>query len=291
MPRLPQSIILAAGAALVLAACSDSSSPAHGAGTINLSLATRAPTGAPIMAAAPDTQLVGEDTLIIDSAQVVLRKIDLERVEDSGACSDTASAQAMDGEHDGDDEHEGDGDDGHDDACEEIKAGPMILDLPLTPGTVQTFSVTVDTGTFEKVHFQIHSLTGNPADQALLALHPEFEGISVRVVGTFNGTPFTFTNDLTANQQFRFAEPLAVGTAGPVDLTILVDVNTWFVNGDMLIDPASAASGQPNEGVVTHNIRNSFHTFHDENHDCHDDDGDGEHHGGDDGPVALGGMH
>jgi hypothetical protein len=284
--RLSQpSLILAAGAVLTLAACSDSGSPAGGAGLINLSIATRAPSGAPIMAAAPDTQVTGSDTLIIDSAQVVLRKIDLERVEDSASCSE--SFAAMDGDNEGDGGHEGDGDDGHEDACEELKAGPMILDLPLTPGTVQTFSVSVDTGTFEKAHFQIHRLVSNPEDQALLALHPEFDGISIRVVGTFNGTPFTYTNDVTANQQFRFSEPLAVGTAGPVDLTLLVDVNTWFVVGGVLVDPASAAGGQPNEGAVTHNIRNSFHTFHDEDHDCHDDDGDGEHHGGDDISAAA----
>lgn len=273
MRHSSNSLILAAGAILALSACSDNGSPGtNGAGRINFSIATAAPTGSPIVAAAPDTQVTGTDTLIIDSAQVVLRKIDLERVDDSAGCPES-------------DEHM-DGGDGHDDECEGLKAGPLILDLPLTPGTIQTFSVTVDTGTFEKVHFQIHKLTGNPDDQALLALHPEFADISVRVVGSFNGVPFVYTNNVTANQQFRFAEPLAVGTAGPVDLTLLVDVNTWFLSGGVLVDPATAASGQPNEGAVTHNIRNSFHTFHDENHDCHDDDGDGEHHGGDDSSSA-----
>jgi hypothetical protein len=285
MKLFQPSLILAAGAALALAACSDSGAPAS-TGLVNLSVATRAPTGAPIAAAAPDTQVTGTDTLIIDSAQVVLRKIGLERAEGSGACEVTVAA--MNGHDVGEDDNEGDGNDGHADACEEINAGPMILDLPLTPGTVQTFSVSVDTGTFEKVHFQIHKLTSDPADQALLALRPEFLDISIRVVGTFNGTAFVYTNDLTANQQSTFSAPLVVGTAGPVDLTLLVDVNTWFVGEGALIDPATAASGQPNEGIVTHNIRNSFHTFHDENHDCHDDDGDGEHHSSDDsGPVGF----
>jgi len=270
-------IILAVGAIFAAAACSDNSAPASApAGQLSLSLATRAAAGAAVAAMAPDSQIVGNDTLIIDTAQVVLRKIDLERV------SDTALAC-------GESEAEGDSHDGHIDDCEELKAGPLILELPLTPGATQGFSVAIDTGTFAGVHFQIHKLTDDAADQALLAQHPEFTSISIRVVGTFNGTPFVFTNDVTANQEFQFAQPLTVATAGNVDLTLLVDVNTWFSNGGALIDPATAGPGDENEGTVTHNIRNSFHTFHDENHDCHDDDGDGEHQSGDaTSSVALG---
>ncbi len=271
------SMVLAVGALAGLAACSDSGSPASpNAGNLQFNLATRAAGAAAVSAAAPDSQFNGSDTLVIDSAQVILRKIDLERARDTvGACTEA--------------DHQGGSNDGHEDDCEEIKAGPVILDLPLTPGTIQGFTVPVDSGTFRGVHFQIHKLTGNPADQALLALHPEFANISVRVVGSFNGTPFVFTNDVSANQEFQFATPVSLATAGNIDLTLLVDVNTWFTNGGGLVDPSTAGSGGANEGTVTHNIRNSFHTFHDENHDCHDDDGDGEHHGGDDSSsVALG---
>ena len=268
------STILAAGAVSTLAACSNSgSAPTNtNAGTLSMSVATRASTGAAIragMAAASDSVVNGSDTLIIDTAQVILRKIDLERVRDSmGAC--TAA------------DHMGGSNDGHDDDCEELKAGPLVLTLPLTPGTSQGFSVPVDSGTFAGVHFQIHKLTANPADQALLALHPEFADISVRVVGSFHGTPFVYTYDVSAIQEFRFAAPVTLATAGNIDLTLLVVVGTWFSNGSALVDPSTAGSGGANQNLVTHNIRNSFHTFHDENHDCHDDDGDGEHHGGDD---------
>ena len=267
------STLLAAGAVTALAACSDSGSPAGApAGQLSMSVATRAAGGAAVragLAPTSDSVFNGSDTLIIDTAQVILRKIDLERVRDTaGACTEA--------------DHEGGSNDGHDDDCEELKAGPLVLTLPLTPGTAQGFTVAVDTGTFAGVHFQIHKLTSNPADQALLALHPEFADISVRVVGSFNGTPFVYTNDVTANQEFRFAAPVALATAGNIDLTLLVDVNTWFSNGGAIVDPSTAGNGGENENLVTHNIRNSFHTFHDENHDCHDDDGDGEHHGGDD---------
>ncbi len=282
------SFFLAAGAALALAACSDGSGPAsRPMGTIALSVATRAPSGAPSPAFASDTQSTATDTLILDTVQVVLRKISLGRAGMEEDCEGGGDDQGEDvavARMDGDSsDHDGEHHDGGDDACERLEAGPLIIDLPLTPGAEQTFTVSVDTGTFDRVHYQIHKLTGDSGDQALLALHPEFTDISIRVVGSFNGTAFTYTNSLTANQMQMFTTPISVTTAGPVDLTLLVDVTTWFKSGDMLLDPTAAA----NDDTITHNIRASFRTFHDEDHDCHDDDGE-EHHGGEDVAVNLG---
>jgi hypothetical protein len=275
--------MMAAGTALVLAACSDGSGPAsRPMGTIALSVATRAPTGSPSPAFASDTQSTATDTIILDTVQVVLRKISLGRDGMEEDCEAGGDNQGGDTPvalmHDDSAHHEGD-----DDACERLEAGPLIIDLPLTPGAQQSFTVTVDTGTFDRVHYQIHKLTADSGDQALLALHPEFTDISIRVVGSFNGTAFTYTNGLTANQMQKFTTPISVTTAGPVDLTLLVDVSTWFKSGDMLLDPTVAA----NDGTITHNIRASFHTFKDEDHDCHDDDG-GDHHGGEDVAINLG---
>ena len=281
-------------AALILAACSSSSTPSTaGAGRIAFSIATRPATaGAPVMLASPDSQVVNQDTLVFDSVEVVLRKIDLQRLNADSTCGDGQVAMS-------DGQGEGSGHDGNNDACEEVNAGPSIVELPLTPGATQAFTVSVDTGTFGGMHLQIHLLGANPGDQALLAQRPEFAGISVRAKGTFksgtaDATDFVYINDLTANQEMQFASPLTVGTAGPVDLTLLVDVHTWFVdNSGNLIDPATAQLGQPNAGIVTRNIRRSFHAFRDENHDgCDDHDennqGGGWHHdgGGGDNQIA-----
>lgn len=271
------SLRIAAGsaAALILAACSSSNPSTAGTGRIAFSIATRASTAAaPFLLAAPDSQAVGQDTLVFDSVQIVLRKIDLERTGASVNCGDQPDGMS----------------DGNEDACEEVNAGPSIVDLPLTPGASQAFTVSVDTGTFGQMHLQIHLLGANPADQALLAQRPEFAGISVRAKGTFksgtaDATDFIYINDLTANQEIQFASPLTVGTAGPVDLTLMVDVHTWFLDGSgNLIDPSTATLGQPNGDIVTHNIRRSFHAFKDENHDGCDDNneqgGGGNHDGG-----------
>jgi len=278
------SLRIAAGsiAALFLAACSSSNSPNSATlGRVSFSIATRSSApAAPVMLASPDSQVVNQDTLVFDSVEVVLRKIDLQRQNADSAC-ETQQVAMSDGM--------GEGSDGNEDACEEVNAGPSLVELPLTPGATQAFTVSVDTGTFNGMHLQIHVLTDNPGDQALLAQHPDFAGISVRSKGTFNGSEFVYTNDLTANQELQFASPLTVGTAGPVDLTLMVDVHTWFVAADgSLIDPNTAAAGQPNEGLVTQNIRRSFHAFEDSNHDGEDDhnEGGGGNGGGGDNQIA-----
>ncbi|OGU00384.1 MAG: hypothetical protein A2085_02970 [Gemmatimonadetes bacterium GWC2_71_10] len=53
------------------------------------------------------------------------------------------------------------------------------------------------------------------------------------------------------------------------NLTIRMDVRTWFRVGGTgaLIDPASANVGQPNEGAVRENIKNSIEAFEDDDRD------------------------
>jgi hypothetical protein len=273
---------LAIAATLALAACSQGGNgPGPTGQKVAFSVATRpagaAPAPAFAVAAAPETLAVGNDTIVFDTVQVLLRKVNLER---SGATEDCETEQ------EGGSNSQNvapitptNGDDGHEDDCEEVAAGPIILPLPLSEGATHVFSVQVDTGTFGGVHFQIHKPTDDPADQALVTQHPEFVGISVRALGQFNGTAFSYTNDLTANQHMQFPSPISVTDATPIDLTIMVDLATWFKDqGGNLVDPASAATGQPNEGLVTDNIKNSFHAFKDHDHDGEDDDHEGGGH-------------
>src|SRR5204862_7797339 len=85
--------------------------------------------------------------------------------------------------------------------CEELEAGPILVDLPLG-GLERMFEATVPAGTFDELRFQIHkpSDDGDAADHAFLVAHPDFAGVSIRVKGTFNGTDFTYTSDLNVEQ-------------------------------------------------------------------------------------------
>ena len=248
-------------ATLILAAgCGNATGPGAGP-NVSLSFSTR-PAGvaaAPARAAAStaataaDTLSDGTNTLVITSAQLVLKKIELER-QDAATCDSTPEPAG----------------------CEDFETGPLLVGLPLDTGAMQQVAVAIPPGTYTGVQFEVHSVSGSDAqDSTFLQQHPDFAGISMRVQGTYNGTPFTYTTDLDVEQELELAAPLVVSdTTKATNLTISVVVADWFkaMNGT-LIDPATAAVGQPNEGLVKDNIKNSMKAFEDRNEDGNQQNG------------------
>ena len=156
--------------------------------------------------------------------------------------------------------------------CGQLRLGPILVDLPLNGGVSHEFTVTVDTGTYSEAKFQIHKAEGAD-DSAFIAAHPEYDGVSIRVVGTFNGTPFVYTTGVTDVQEIEFDPPLVV-SEGSTSFTLMVDLSGWFRTGaGALVDPATATGDGVNAILVHQNIIHSFHGFEDEDHDGHDDHG------------------
>jgi hypothetical protein len=246
--------------AAALAACSGSAGPSNEA-QVNFNLATRpaaAATGAALaVVGTPETYTDGTNTLAIDQVQLVLREIELKRTESTTACGESPAL----------------------DACEELELGPILLDLPLggTGGAARTFSVAVAPGTYDEVEFEIHKPSGDAAaDASFVQAHPDFDGLSLKVSGTWNGEPFVYTSDLNAEEEIELSPPLVTTESAATDLTLFVDLGLWFRDGaSNLVDPASAGTGGANESLVKNNISSTLHAFEDENHDGSDD------HGGD----------
>jgi uncharacterized membrane protein YgcG len=257
-------VILAVG----LGGCSDNTSPSSSSSNFTLTFA--APKSAGVGAAkavAPDTFYAGADTLVLTSAQVVLREIELQACAAyDTSLADSSSVDSL--------------------WVEEFEAGPMLVDLPLGGAISQVLSLDVTPGTYSEVEFKVHPVRGDePAAAAFLAAHPEFDGVSIRAEGTFNGVPFTFTTRMGAHQESDIDPALVVGDGGgPVNLTLSVDHGRWFAGPDStLVDPSTAIFGGENRILVEHNIRHSFRAFEDRDHDGWDDrhgDPDGGHHGG-----------
>ncbi|HJQ19388.1 MAG TPA: hypothetical protein VJ867_03495 [Gemmatimonadaceae bacterium] len=248
--RSPVMIILAsAGAAAVLAACSDSTSADQR--VVNVSFATQASAAA---GSALDVT-VGDNTntLVITKAQIVVRKLSLKQ-SDATTCNDDDNATEAS------------------DDCDEVKAGPMLVDLPLTEGATSELTASIPAGTYRELHFQIHRPTSAPADQAFVTANPDFANASIRVEGTYNGTPFVYTSTMTDVFELEFDPPVTLD-ADNKNVTIRVNLSNWFMNGTTVIDPTSANPGQPFEQVVRNNIRASFRSFEDDDHNGHDDDG------------------
>ena len=118
--------------------------------------------------------------------------------------------------------------------------------------------------------FKVHKAS-SATDAAFVSAHPEFEQKSVHVTGTYNGVAFDFTSDVTASQENEFDPPLAVDGTTATDLTLFVDLSSWFLVDGVLVDPAQANGDQPYASQVKNNIKASIRAFEDGDRDGEDD--------------------
>ena len=260
MKRSLGCIRVAAGLSIGAAACSNTSTPAP----ISFALSSRNPAVAPsaawssangsvaAAAVAPGSDstitVVGTDTIILRSVQLVVRQVELKRADVTG-CSQIS----------------GSGD------CADFETGPVLLSLPLGNGTVKEVTVTATPGVYNAFEFEVHKpSSGDTSDAAFIAANPAFANISIRGRGTYSqaGTRsnFTFTSTVDAKQERAINPAITLPSAGSVNVTLRVDVWTWFLNAakTALVDPASANPGGPNESVVANNIQASFEAFRDD---------------------------
>jgi len=255
--------IVAAVAAVTSAACSDSTT-----GRLSLALTSRSANpplassavqsfGAPMVSTAGDSSVIamGNDTIVVRSIELVLREIELKRVEVVECDSIPAN-----------------------DDCEEFEVGPVLVSVPLGAVATETVAgILAPAGLYNRLEFEIHKPESSD-DAAFIAAHPDFSGVSIRVRGTYSqaGTrsEFLYASELGAEQEVFIDPPLTVVDGVATNVTLRVDIGSWFLNagGTALINPASANKGQVNESVVKDRIQASIDAFHDDNHDGHDDD-------------------
>jgi hypothetical protein len=283
-------LALAAGAAL-LAGCSDSGTGTAADATVrfNIATSTGAAAGAALdVSGGPETFTDGTNTLVVESAQMVLRDIDFHFVETATCTEDGSDDGSVDGGNGSGDDNGGNSgssstsasangnvasshdDDGNDQDCDELRIGPYLLDLPLGAGAARAFSIELPAGSYREVKFKVHKATSE-TDAAFVAAHPEFEQRSVHVVGTYNGVAFDFTSDVTASQEHEFNPPLVVDGTTATDLTLFVDLSSWFLVNGVLVDPAQANGDQPFASQVKNNIKASIRAFEDDDRDGEDD--------------------
>jgi hypothetical protein len=235
---------------LAASACADPT-PLALRGGVAVSFSTRAPAPPPApigfapRAMLDDTIVQGTDTLIITRARIVLREIELKRLETIDCTGDSIVG------------------------CEEVELGPVLVDLPLDVGAQQQFDIEIPTGTYSRIDFEIHKVgDSDPADLAFRQAHPEFTDISMRVEGTFNSQAFLFVSDLDVEQELDLVPALVVDSTTNTNVTIFVDLDAWFRSASgTLVDPATANKGGQNEGLVKENIKQSLKAFEDPDRD------------------------
>lgn len=235
-----------------LAACADSTGTA-GSGPMSLSFSTVPAASASASLASLSVTPAPADPIVITKAQLVISKSELARV--GASCVTTTTS--------------------HESECPELKLGPMLVDLPLDASAKGVLAVTLPAGSYQQFEAKIDAVMNETegdaaASAAFLAANPQFRGVSIRVEGTYNGSPFVYTSAAEGELELTFNPPLVVdGSAG--NLTVHVDLSSWFKNSDgTTIDPRTATAGTAAKEKVDDNIKRSFDVFE-------DDDRDGRH--------------
>lgn len=231
----------------LIGAC-DSNDPLAHRGGVQVSFATRDPNVTPaprfqVIELLGDTIRSGGNTLVIDKAEIVLRKIELKRAT-AVVCQSGASE------------------------CQEVEVGPLLVDLPLAGATQQRIMAEVPAGTYNRIDFEIHKLSSDQVDAVLRAQRPDLVDRSIKVQGTFNGVAFTYETDLDVEQELTVLPPLSVTESAATNLTMRVVLSAWFRNATgALVNPATANKGGPNESIVKENIKQSMKAFEDRDRD------------------------
>lgn len=269
--------LLAAGLAAASVACSDSSGP-DATRDVSLSFSTRmgvqAAAGQTSSDAAPGvlgafTIRDAAHTLTITRAAVVLSELELATT--TTPCDSDDDAGDDHGDHHGGDHAE----DHNGGQCADLELGPLLVDLPVDSAVITVLALAVPVGKYAKLEAKMRPVRDDDASaRAFRVAHPELSGASVRVEGTFDGTPFVYTGAPRAHLELEFDPPLEVSGDG-TNITVHVALGRWFSGADgALIDPATAALGGPNASVVADNILRTFHAFRDDGRRGDDDLGD-----------------
>lgn len=254
---------LVLGTAVLVTACSDASGPNTAPVTLSFSTVrsvsgqfsqSRADASASGTSLSAITLTGGGNTIVVTRARLVLNEIELE--EFSGRECDNSGP-------------------GRDPACPEIEIGPFLVDLPLSQGVRSALTAQIPAGSYHEIEFEIEPVDdSNSGARQFFAAHPDVPRTrSILVEGTYNGQPFVFLSSDSIELELEFEPNLVVG-AGGTNVTIDVDVSSWFRVGTTLLNPLDPAAATSIES----RILASFAAFQDDNRDGRRDGG----HGSDD---------
>jgi len=259
-------------AVIIVAACSSDvmGSNRH---NVQLSFTTNATVTSAADRVAADLMVGPNNELVLQKVQLVFGKMELDRRADANCVGDVENED----DNRGGDDHG----DMNDEDCEEISLDPVLVNVPVDDALHPVINVPLPDGTFSELEASLEPAPARFTD--FNTKNPNLVGKSVRVEGTFKGTPFVFTTPVRANLEMEFDPPLVID-ATTKNATVAIDVRKWFLNSSNgVIDPSTATPGSFNLALIENNIRRSFHAFEDneergeDHHEGHDGNDDGGH--------------
>lgn len=179
----------------------------------------------------------GGNVLNLTEARMAVDQIEFGRT--SGVCVDSTAS-----------------DDG--DACNEALTNPDAFSLPVDQGEIQlTNPVGVEAGNYDRLEIDLHPATQQ--DVNLLTEQGFQLGASVRIAGSFNGSPLNVQFGPEASLQLPLGDVFPLEEGEPGAMTLRVDVESWFRDAEgNLIDPRDAAEDPELTESVEQNIIESL---------------------------------
>ncbi len=140
----------------------------------------------------------------------------------------------------------------------------FLLEVPVGGGVRPLMASAVAPGRYDGVRIGLHAPDpDDPLDQALLAAHPELQGASVRVEGTWDGEPFTWVRAMDELRLVTLSPAVEIW-GRTANVMLRLDVASWFRDeGGALVDPGEAVGDHPSAAAVVSRIRTSFAAFED----------------------------
>jgi len=157
---------------------------------VQLSFTTNATVTSAANRVAADLVVGSAGDLVLKKVQLVFGKLELDR---SGA------ADCVGGVEDSNDDQASVGDDDHenmDEDCEEVVSDPLLVDVPVDDALHPVINIPLSAGTFSQLEAKLAPARDEAT--AFNTANPNLAGKSVRVEGTFKGTPFVFTSSVRA---------------------------------------------------------------------------------------------
>lgn len=177
-----------------------------------------------------DPITVGSHTLDVQSAEIEFDYVVLERIQSR---TESDEGTASDRNNDVNDE--------------EVLDGPITVALPLNGGVVTPATESLPLGVYGEAEVEI---------------------ANVRVKGTYDGQPFDVV--IRVEEGFEVMIDPAVEIKAATDqlnLTLNVDVNSWFRTSTGLVDPRTAAANETARLAARGRIARSFLAFPDSDRD------------------------
>lgn len=203
--------------------------------------------------------------LVLTKVQLVLDKIELNESEASSCVSEIENSSDDSGNH---------GEAGME--CEDVSRNPVLVDIPVDATLTTAINVPLPAGTYSKLEAKLEPARDDAS--SFNSANPALAGESVRVEGTFKGTPFVFTSAVRSGLEMAFDPPLVID-ATTTNATVSIDVAKWFLDTTgAAIDPSTATAGSDTLSRIEDNIRRSFHAFEDDHESGVDDHSGHEGH-------------